>query len=184
MIKKGKKGQGLFGMSFSVIFSIIIIIFIIAVAFFAIKHFVGLNKCTQVGFFYKDFQDEIEKAWTSGGRYVGDYEGTLPNSGLFGTKLTKVCFGKLNSLNSGTFETIRQELLYDFNEDGTANIFLYPAEEACAGLESYTLKCRNGNSECMTTEENFFCVDIGKNGEVIVKLNKKTTDTLVEVSEP
>jgi len=67
-MKRGKKAQEVFGMSFGVIFSIILIVFILVVAGIAINHFLGLKKCTQLGLFIEDFANEggdIDKAWNS-----------------------------------------------------------------------------------------------------------------------
>jgi hypothetical protein len=185
MKRRNKKAQGVFGMSFGAIFSILIIAFIIVVAFIAIRHFLGLNQCTQVGFFYDDLKKEVEKAWTSG-EYGDFYNGSLPQSGLFGTKIEKVCFGRLDS-TSATDEdkAVMQELEneYDFDPKGDYNVFLYPPEEACdEELAAITLKCRQGRSECATTEGKFFCINVVK-GNVGVYLRKGDLDALVKIKK-
>ena len=61
-LSKNKKAQGVFGLSFSVIFSIFLIIFFVIIAFIVIKSFLGTQKCAQVALFKDDFQNEIKKA--------------------------------------------------------------------------------------------------------------------------
>src|SRR3989344_1301917 len=96
MIKRGnKKAQEILGLSYGTIFGIIIIIAMVTVAFYAIAHFLSLNKCQQVGTFYQDFQDEINTAWRSG-FYQGNFEGSIPSSGLLRAGITKVCIGNVN----------------------------------------------------------------------------------------
>ncbi|MBU0466482.1 MAG: hypothetical protein KJ718_04035 [Nanoarchaeota archaeon] len=183
MKRLNRKAQGIFGLSFGAIFSIFIIALIIAVAFFAINHFLSLNKCTQVGFFYNNLQREVEKAWTSG-IYGDAFNGSLPQSGLLGTKIKKVCFGRLDSSFIDD-PAVNNELLtnYLFNPSENKNIFLYPPEEACdKSLATFNLRCREGKSECMTTSDRFFCVNVVK-GKVSVFLRKGDTEALVKVSD-
>ncbi|MCA9485431.1 MAG: hypothetical protein KC506_01145, partial [Nanoarchaeota archaeon] len=128
-----KKGQAIFGMSFGTIFSIIIIIAIVFVAFFAIRHFLKINKCTQIGFFYEELGDKVESVWTSGG--ANDiFIGTLPASGILSSKITHVCFGDLSQRTSGDAES--QSVGSDLEEfyrtsDLDENVFMYPPEETC-----------------------------------------------------
>ena len=74
---KSKKAQ-IFGMSFQMIFSILLIIFFIATAFIAIKFFLGIQTKSQVGFFLNDLQGELDKAWE---RQEGSFyfNGSLPS---------------------------------------------------------------------------------------------------------
>jgi len=181
-----KRGQAIFGMSFSVIFSIIIIVFIIATAFFAIKHFLGLNQCTQVGFFYSELQEEIEGAWASspGSEYSDIYEGKLPASGLFSSKIEYVCFGSLSPQVSGEYQNEQAAIIDYLGYDETDNnFFFYPPEKACGGdLSSFKLKCRDGKTDCMQTSSSFFCVP-NSDGKVSIKLEKLGTESMVTVKE-
>lgn len=175
---KSKRGQGIFGMSYGAIFSIFVIIFIVSVAFIAIKHFIGLNRCTQVGFFYDDLQKEVEKAWASG-RHDSTYEGNIPTSGIFSGDITHICFGKLTSTggpqDAQTLD-MKNELIDEFgliSPEDDENVFIYPPKEACDGsLFAYSLKCRNGNSDCLVVgDDTFFCEPVNKkDGTVTVKL--------------
>ncbi len=56
-----KKGQ--IKLSFGMMFSIILIIFFIAFAFFAIQKFLGLGNTISIGKFVEDFQLNVDKLW-------------------------------------------------------------------------------------------------------------------------
>jgi len=187
MIKLGdKRGQGIFGLSYGAIFSIFVIGFILAVAIFAINHFLSLNACAQVGFYRDDLAEEIEKAWsgTAGSHYDDYFNGTLPQGGLFGLDVEKVCFGKLSQDHTGAVVpwTKLDEFAFLNRFSGDENLFIYPPKEACGGdMAGFTIRCRGGNSECMTTDK-FFCVNVEK-GKVGVVLRKGRTETLVKLSK-
>jgi hypothetical protein len=63
MIKQ-KRGE-VFGMSFGMIFSIILIVFFIATAFIGIKYFLSYQCTLQGNLLVKDLQGDIDKAWNS-----------------------------------------------------------------------------------------------------------------------
>ena len=170
---QNKRGQEILGMSFGTMISIFLIIVIISVGFFVIRHFLSLNNCTQIGMFFDDFQDEVDRAWTSG-RYIDTFEGKLPQTGIFKTGLTHVCLGDVNmTVTNAEDEPIRREIYSSYR--GEANLFLYPKESACDGdLFSYTLK------HVVPTQ--FFCVEI-KKGIASFKLEKGDRDSLVTISE-
>src|SRR3989344_1356467 len=146
-----KKGQEVIGMSFSTILSIMIIIAIVGVAAYVLVYFLDVNKCAQGGFFYEDLQDEINKVWTSE-RYSGFFEGEIASSGLLRSGVEFVCFGNLTSSSSGQDRTMRDEINYDGRYRRSSNIFLYPPEKICAGLESKKL----GHVDI----EGFFCLNL------------------------
>src|SRR3989344_725215 len=96
-IKRGsKRGQEVMGMSISTILSIFIIAIIIAVAIYAIVHFLNINKCANVGLFYDSLQSEVNKAWASG-RYIDVFEKEIVSSGALKTSVEFVCFGNLSA---------------------------------------------------------------------------------------
>ena len=170
-----KRGQEILGLSFGAIFSIIIIIAIIGVAFFAIAHFLSLNNCTQVGLAFREFQDEIDNAWTSG-IYRDNFEIILPSSGILNSGIEYVCIGELSSsLEPATSPLVKQGI-EDYITSQQNNFFLYPPDRACDGeLDSFNL------AHAKTKDGNFFCVKVEK-GKAIVKLEKTVTDDSVKVS--
>ena len=156
-----KRGQFIFGLSFGVIFSIIIIIAIIAVAIYTITHFLSLSNCAQVALFYEDLQKEVDRAWNSG-KYSNEFKGKIPSG------IKTVCFGKFtqdSSIEDGQFKS---EVF-----GSTRNVFLYPLEKACEGEGfSYNLK--------HATTENFFCEN-AIDGKINVRIVKQTTEALAKL---
>ncbi len=167
-----KRAQTVFGMSFGVIFSIIIIIFILAVAIYAINYFLGANNCAKVGLFFSDLQDEIDKAWTSGS-YQDKFEGTLPNG------IEVLCIGKLFGTDplDPNYQEIKSDLELQYSGSGEANIFLHPTEKACDGrLFSQILKHVD-----IQPLNKFSCAPL-TDSKIFINLQKGTTDSLVKVT--
>tara|TARA_Y100000034_G_C6899961_1_gene415836 strand:- start:1950 stop:2444 length:495 start_codon:yes stop_codon:yes gene_type:complete len=162
-----KRGQGVFGMSFGMIFSIIVIIAIIGVAFYVITFFLDLGNCSEIGFFYDDLQEEVDRAW-QGGASQDVFSKALPSG------ISHVCFGDLNTAGLlGKDEEIRDELFYSVRDD--MNVYMYPSRKACDGdLAYYDLE--------HVSLEGFFCVE-PLNGKVEVKISKEVTDALVKVEK-
>jgi hypothetical protein len=187
-MKINKRGQDVFGMSFGTIFSIFIIIFIVAVAFFAIRHFVGLSKCTNVGLFYDELREEVRDAWiSSSGRYEADKSFNVPKKGLFGTGIEYICFGKLSDnpvdTSPGGDEEKRDKLIVDyrFDPNGNYNVFAYPPDKGCdSGLSAIILKC--GNADCITTQNTFFCKPVLDDGTVTIRMTKQSQDYQITIS--
>ena len=85
---KNKRGEGVFGLSFSMIFSIILIIFFIIVAFIAIRAFLNMQKTMQISSFFDELQYNVDVAWNSDSSdFVFNY--TLPSG------VEYVCFVNL-----------------------------------------------------------------------------------------
>ena len=157
-----KKGQ--LQISFSMLFSIIVIIAILGVSFYVITFFLNLDTCGDVGFFYRDLDLEIEKAWKSQ-IYSGKFEGDVPSS------VDRVCFGDLNSVGSDFSE--EREFLSKYRR-AEKNVFLYPDAKGCdIGMSTYNVE----HAEI----DGFWCVDAVK-GKVTVKLEKDGGDALVKLS--
>ena len=182
MIKRdSKKGQEVIGMSIGTIFSIFIIIVIIAVAVYVIVYFLGVNRCANVGFFYEELQNEIDKAWTSG--YKGNYEGRLVSSGVLKTEIEEVCFGNLTASESGDDRIRREELERGNYYNTNANVFMYPGDKVCGGLASKKVEHVKVVSSGTLTDA-FFCVNVKENDGIIrVKLIMESRDSLVRLEE-
>src|SRR3989344_3227643 len=182
MIKRdSKKGQEVIGMSISTILSIFIIIVIIAIAIYTIIHFLNINKCTNVGFFYESLQDEVNKARASG-RYNDVFEKEIVSSGALKTSVEFVCFGNLTAIAGGDDITRRQSFNYGNSYNRNANVFMYPGEKTCQGLASK--KIEHVKIVGPNGIERFFCLDVkALNGKIRVKLEKEVRDNLVRLSE-
>jgi hypothetical protein len=160
-----KRGQ-LFGMPFTTIFSIFLIAIFIVVAFFAIKYFLNIRRCSEMGLFTDDFQNEITSAWQSPSSYK-TFIRSLPSG------IEYVCFADLSKEADavGVEREIYQELKR--NADYTVNLFFYPRKKACipyANIEHINM-----------TMSNPYCFPV-ENGKVEIKIEKEFYDPLVKVS--
>lgn len=151
-------------LSFGMIFAIFLIVAAVAVTFYAIIYFVKSGKCVEIGLYYQDLKEEIDRAWAS--------EITQkPVSGALPSAIEKVCFGSLESSYSG-FEK-EHENIERLSRRSTNNVFVYPAEKAC-GKESSSFNLEH------VEIESFFCVDNGEEGAKI-KLSKSASEALVKI---
>lgn len=161
-MKSEKRGQ--LEMSFGMIFSIIIIIATIGVAFYVISHFVKVNNCAQIGIFYQDLQERVDKAWQED-RTQGTFTGKLPGS------VEQVCFGNFTQSYDPKDEEEFEYLKRYRNEE--VNLFLYPPVSACGNdLATYNLK--------HSRADKFFCIS-PKKGELVLKVTKDVSDILVKI---
>lgn len=156
MIKRGQ-----LDLSFGFIFSIIVIAVTIAVAFYAISHFLSLNKCTQTANFYKDLQDRVDKAWQSD-ISQGAFNATIPGS------VTFVCFGNLNQT---TTEKDKRDYLSKIYFKPDKNLFLYP-KAGCEELKYYKIS--------HVKIDSFFCVPV-IGSKALIKYTKNSNDSLVSI---
>ena len=167
-MKRGKKAQQIMGISFGVMFSIILIIFFMIIAFIVINSFLNTQKCAQVGLFINDFQTEINKAWNS---QKSDFifKSKLPSS------LTYVCIANLTQSASGEYKEIGVEIgVYGGTE---SNLFLYPFEKAC-NLERQDIKHLNIGK--ITSLGNPYCIMIDK-GNIDIQIEKGFNEGLVSI---
>ena len=161
------KKRGQLEISFGMIFSIIIVIALVATAFYVITFFLNVGKCTQIANFYQNLDDRVDKAW--GADIVQEtFSGNLPKG------IESVCLGNLTQGFAG-YETERQSL-NTFYRHSENNIFLFPTEEAC-GKEggSFNLKRAQADS--------FFCLPVSE-GKASIQLAKGSFDALVRLESP
>lgn len=154
----------MFGMPFSVIFSIILIAVFIAVAFYFIGIFMDWWGCADSGQFIDDFQLEVDNAWKS-------QSSDKIFSGSLSSGIEYVCFADLSQSSSGN--SIEREIYQELkkNADYTANLFFYPAKEAC--IKSTFI-------EHIKFSGNPYCIPV--NGRVEIKLEKRFDENLVNVA--
>ena len=154
-----KRGQ--FQISFGMIFSIFIIIAIIAVAGYVIyKVFIPTASCIETGLFHEPLEDHIDKAWQST-IHSSIFKGSLPAG------IEQVCFGDIRQASSQYSEISRDFI----NSNG--NVFLYPPHKACeSSLASKKLEHVKING--------FFCIQV-KEGEIQIKTSKDQFEALVNI---
>lgn len=163
--KRGKKG--VMQLPFGMIFSIILIVVFIAVAIYAISAFLGWKKCAEIGMFKEDLQEEIDRAWNSE-QSSKVFDRSLPSD------VKEVCFIELETGKGEKYEELKQ---YGYVK---ANVFFWPLEKACKGLEAFEIK--HLDIKKITEKENPYCVNVVK-GRIEVKIEKGFYDAIVKVSE-
>ena len=168
---KNKRADGVFGLSFSMIFSIILIVFFIVTAFVAIKFFLGWQKKVMIGTFFDSLESKVKEALNSGSADMTK-KYSLPDG------VKDVCFIDLNrpKLDANTDE----KNIYDdvFSHGGVNNfknnVYIY-APNTDYGLSWKTIKNIN------TTAKNPTCVPV-KNGIVSLRIQRKPEGYSVYVS--
>lgn len=177
MIKRGKinkKGQGVMGIPFSIIFSIILIVVFISVAIIAIKVFwnpggCGTNELSKTTFFKQDFQDKINEAWTSDEFSISGENGfkiELPGAVDF------VCF-----LDTASPQKNSEVKKSDLDLYGDGPVYLYPGQKACDNFAG--LNIQHIDIKKVTAKENPLCIE---NGERI-DIEKGFYDSLVTIKK-
>jgi len=171
ILSKSKTSQQSIGMSFGTIFSIILIIFFVVIAFIVIKYFLGLQKCTQIGIFLDDIQNEIDTAWNSEKSEFA-FNPSLPSN------LEYVCFANLSK--SLDYEGILGEISMDIGlYEGTgANLFLYPTINAC-DIPYHTVN--HIDLDEMIGAQNPYCIEISE-GKALLNIKKDRGERLVRIS--
>ncbi len=163
--RRARRGQ--FQMSFGVIFSIILIIAFIFVAYIAIRHFLELKDCALVANFYDSLEGEIDNVWKS---QSADqmFSSPLPSG------IDYVCFADMTrperNAPSGVYTALRRNLVVRHNT------FLYPSGKSCglASKEVLHLDIQN-----ITRNKNPYC--IASDGKVEFRIEKGFYDALVKI---
>ncbi len=165
---KEKRGQ-LFGLSFSMIFSIILIVVFLAIAFIAIRAFLTTQDCAKIGIFVDDFKNRVDKAWASQ-QEDSQFKGSLPNN------LEYVCFFDLDNKNTGVNSDIGDAL--NVFEGTGSNMFFYPVGKACSAPRH---NINHLDIQKITSGRNPYCIKVD-NGNVNLNLKKGFNDRLVSIS--
>ena len=140
-----KNNRGQMQLSFGMIFSIILIIIFVSVAFFAIKTFLGLQDSSLITKFVKDLNSDIDRIWKSSqSSQTIDY--MLPK------EVTHVCFVDFSKESNGTHVNLFNELKRgDFG--GGENFVFYPIGSS----EVRSTKIDKINLHEMTIDNNPLC---------------------------
>ena len=170
-LRFSKKSQGTFDISFGMIFSILLIIFFVVVAFIAIKAFLDTKSCAQIGIFYSDFQDDVDKAWNSQ-KSDFEFKGNLPSG------LDYVCFANLDKSVKGSDEEKKVYTEISIYREANANMFFYPREKAC---NMPYQKAKHIDLNKTTESKNPYCISV-KDGSVTIKISKDFNEALVKLS--
>ncbi|MBU2503633.1 MAG: hypothetical protein KJ879_01080 [Nanoarchaeota archaeon] len=164
-----KRGQ--IKLSFSMIFSIILIVIFLAVAFYAIRTFFGFQESAQVGVFVSDLQSDIDRIWRSS-------ESSQAREYNLPSEINNVCFVDFTEGvgGRGDFSHIYSEL--KFQDYGNKNMMFYPS--GSSDLEGTEIKNINLNE--ITKNDNPFCLEVS-DGKLKMTLVKNFGEALVIVKE-
>ena len=164
-MKRVKRGQ--IEMSFGMIFSIILIVVFLAVAFYAIKTFLRIQDSAEVGVFTAEIQEDVERLWKS-------TESSQDLEYILSSDIKKVCFIDFKSGARGDLSNLYSELkFYDFGE---RNVLFYPV--GSSETEGFELK-KIDIAE-ITVNENPFCIE--SEGKLKLNLEKGFGEALVSVN--
>ena len=156
-------------MSFGMIFSIILIIIFIAVAFYAISKFLDYQKRIQAGQFITYFQEDVDKMW-KGSHGAVERTYTLPS------KIEYVCFTDFSKPSSGPSANLYSDFQL-FSSGEVSNMFFYPID-AVKGLES--VRVNNIDIGKITEQENPYCIVNEKGVKIGIRID--LGDTLVTLN--
>jgi len=172
-MKIDKKAQTHF--PFQLIFSLILIVVFLSVAFFVIRHFLEIQRCSQIGLFVRNLQSEIDEIWHTqeANTYI---ELDLP------TNLEYVCFANLSDeINLVGLNNEKRRVVSKIYDDlkiyfkyKHANLFFYPWYKAC-NMPSHLIRH-------IDTKElgNPYCIKNNK-GKIKFRLFKSINDALVKI---
>ena len=165
---KNKKGQEVLGLSFGIIFSIILIVFFIVIAGIVIKSFLGAQDCARLGIFIDRLEKDVDKSWNSPSD-SHTFKGDLPS------KIDYICFGNLTEASKGEFKDIGYEL--GLFKGKSATMFFYPSGKACE-MPFYNL--RHIDLEKITSIKNPNCFEI-KRKKISFQIEKGFNDRFVNI---
>lgn len=167
--RKSKKAQEAVGMSFSTIFSIILMIFFVVAAFIAIRFFYNMTNCSKLSSFILDFKSEIKKAWYgSSNKYT--FSANVPSG------IKYVCFADASKDLKGKDKDKLDEDYLDEGIDG--NMFIYPKGKNC---DFPVAKIDYLNMAELIKTENPYCIPV-TNGKISIKIEKGLNDNLIKIS--
>ena len=145
IFQKNKRAESSVGMSFGVIFSIILMIVFIVFAFIAINYFLNMSKVTTTNLFYENLQNEINRVYASPSSEK-EFSFELP------PKVEMICFFDFKKPATIEVEKYKEVEMYDFTGE---NLFLFP-QRAMPSLNKKIIE--NINVSQTTIDENPFCI--------------------------
>jgi len=172
---KTKKAE-VFGMSFSMIFSILLIVFFIVVAFIGFRSFFKWQKNSQIAMFVDDIEFRVDEVWKS------DLGASINFNSVLPSEIKYVCF--MNLRNDSFGANAKEEEIFNEMKSKLAirkikvedNIYFYytGVELELNSKASKELKYINLQTK------NPICVKI-INNKFSIKLEKNTYSPLVNI---
>jgi len=168
-IVKSKRSQGIMGLPFSMMFSIILIVFLMVAVFIGIRYFLDFQKQAQTGLFLEGLQSNIDQAWNSQSSSF-TYNYSLPSG------ITNVCFVNLELDKSGGLSDVEKEV-YDASKfsgrSQDTNFIIWPIEKS-GDLAFKTLK------HLELPEDNPYCIKVNQ-GIVSIGIEKDFGEALPRI---
>jgi len=169
---ESKNSQGIFGLSFGMIWSIILIVFFIISAFIGIRAFLNFQKNATIGLFMDGLQSRINEAWNSQSIQNFRYNSTLPGG------VEYVCFINLSATTPKNASNIEKSIFEDITGgavDYSKNFYIYAPDK------DYSIKWANIKHVDLS-QKNPICIEVLSGGKVSIKMERNFEDPLVSVS--
>ncbi|MEK6859679.1 MAG: hypothetical protein AABX54_02585 [Nanoarchaeota archaeon] len=167
---KSKKAEEPIGMSFSMIVSVLLMVFFVVIAFIAIRYFIKLQNCSLIGNFADEFQAKVTDAWNSQ-KADSELKKILPSG------IEYICFADLSKNLKGENKAVVDELEY-FHGSSSSNMFFYPKDKSC---NMPSLRIKHLDMEKITSSKNPYCIAV-ENGKINIKIQKDFIEELVTIS--
>lgn len=167
---KSTKAQNVLGMPFSVIFSIILIVFFIVIAFIVIRAFLDSKNCAQEGIFIDNLKEDVKKAWNEA-KNEFTFKADLP------TGIDYVCFVDFESNLKGPHSNDDVAWNIGVYTDSGSNLVFYPREKGCNMPHHFI---DHLDIEAITTVENPYCISV-VDGKINIRIIKEYNDRLVRL---
>jgi len=182
---KSKRSQESIGMSFNMIFSIILIIFFLVAAFVAIKYFLGMQKETQLRTYFESFQGKISELGSSAGIVGNEY--VFEKNAPSGT--TDLCYMDFNLPSSTTYSAADAEMVRKCTEIKENLRSVTNANFAFYSLNYDKIMKRAGyktitgiNAESLPDPGyNCYCITKNTTGKIKIKISTTTENPDVKI---
>jgi hypothetical protein len=165
---KYKRSQESIGMSFSMIFSLILIIFFLVAAFIAIKYFLDYQKEIQLRAYFQEFQNKIDEISSSAGIVGTDYvfEKNAP------TGTDALCYINFNA-PTGDCVAIKEQLgikqaNFAFHSSKYDKIMKKAGYKMITGINTDSLS-------------NCFCITKTAAGKIKIRISTTTINSIVTI---
>lgn len=164
-----RKAEGVFGLSFGMIWSIILIVFFVLAAFIGIRVFLGYQEKTTIGFFLDDLDKSVKEAFYAESTNY-EFKSNLPSG------IEYVCFVNFTSptRNPNDAEKMIWDLVTSTYYEPDMNIYLYTPNK------DYGISFDKINY--IYTERNPLCVKV-INKKISIKIEKKFDEAFVRLSD-
>lgn len=180
---KYRRSQESIGMSFNMIFSIILIIFFLVAAFVAIKYFLDYQKEIQLRTYFESFQGKITEFQSSAGIVGNDYV-FEKNAPAGTTALCYMDFGITDIANyigsDAIMTTNCQKIKENLKNVHDANFAFYSSNYDKTMLKA-GYKMIAGLSAESLSGSNCFCVTKTNTGKIKIKISTNTNDPILKI---